>query len=121
MENGFNWQGLQTVLQGPGVEIRRQDMDGLAMCLLRLDEGLRTDPLFAGLPDDRCPYAHWGYIISGTMRVHRADGSQDFSAGELYHWEAGHNLEAVVASEYVEITRAEDYDGLMAHCRRVMG
>jgi hypothetical protein len=32
------------------------------MCLIRLEAGLRTDPLFAGLPDDQCQCAHWGYI-----------------------------------------------------------
>lgn len=121
MTAGFSWPDLSTVLAGPGVEIRRQDQDGLALCLLRLSGGLRTDPLFAGLPNDRCPYVHWGYIISGTMRVHGADGAKDYAAGEVYHWPAGHNLEAVTDAEYLEITRAEDYDVLMEHCRRVIG
>ena len=88
--------------------------------LIRLDAGLKTDPLFAGLPDDRCQCAHWGYIISGTMRVHSADGSRDYAAGETYYWEPGHNLEAVTDAEYIEITRSDEYDALMAHCKRVM-
>ena len=120
MADGLAWDDLTPALEGPGVGIRRMDADGLAICLIRLDGGLRTDPLFAGLPDDRCQCAHWGYIISGTMRVHRADGARDYEAGEVYHWEPGHNLEAVTDAEYVEITRSEDYDALMAHCTRVM-
>ena len=111
---------MTTALQGPGVEIRRTDDDGLALCLIRLDAGLRTDDLFAGLPDDRCQCAHWGYIISGTMRVHGADGAKDFGAGEVYFWAPGHNLEAVTDSEYLEITRSAEYDDLMEHCHRVM-
>ena len=94
---------------------------GLARCLIRLNAGLKTDPLFAGLPDDRCQCAHWGYIVSGTMRVHSADGSRDYAAGETYYWEPGHNLEAVTDAEYIEITRSDEYDALMAHCKRVMG
>jgi hypothetical protein len=47
-------------LEGPGVGIRRMDADGLAVCLIRLNAGLRTDPLFAGLPNDQCQCAHWG-------------------------------------------------------------
>ena len=86
----------------------------------RLDAGLKTDPLFAGLPDDRCQCAHWGYIISGTMRVHDADGARDYDAGETYYWAPGHNLEAVTDAEYIEMTRSEHYDGLMAHCKRVL-
>jgi len=120
MADGLVWEDLDTELLGPGVEIRRKDAGGLALCLIRLQAGLRTDPLFAGLPEDRCQCAHWGYIISGTMRVHGADGARDYAPGEVYFWEPGHNLEAVADAEYLEITRSEHYDELMAHCKRVM-
>jgi len=53
MADGLAWDDLVPELEGPGVGIRRMDAGGLAMCLIRLDAGLRTDPLFAGLPDDR--------------------------------------------------------------------
>src|SRR5262245_1605021 len=120
MADGMSWEDLPTALQGPGAEIRRADADGLALTLIRLDAGMRTDPLFAGLPGDACQRGHWGYIISGTMRVHSADGAKDYDAGELYYWPPGHNLEAVTDAEYVEITRSGEYDGLMDHCARVM-
>ena len=97
MADGLAWDDLAPELEGPGVGIRRMDADGLAMCLIRLDAGLRTDPLFAGLPNDQCQCAHWGYIISGTMRVHGPDGVRDYEAGETYYWNSGHNLEAVTA------------------------
>jgi hypothetical protein len=117
----FGWDEMDPALEGPGVGIRRRDNDGLAQALIRLDAGLRTDPLFAGLPHDQCQCAHWGYIISGTMRVHTADGHADYEAGRLYYWAPGHNLEAITDTEYVEFTRSEEYDQLMAHCHRVMG
>ena len=79
---------------------------------------MRTDPLFAGLPDDRCQCAHWGYIQSGTMRVHGPDGATDYETGESYYWQPGHNLEAVTDAEYLELTPSDDYDTLMAHCKR---
>jgi hypothetical protein len=120
MADGLAWDDLTPELEGPGVGIRRTDSGGLAMCLIRLEAGVRTDPLFAGLPDDRCQCPHWGYIISGTMRVHSAAGSTDYTAGETYYWAPGHNLEAVSDAEYLEITPSDDYDGLMDHCRRVM-
>jgi len=82
--------------------------------------GGRTDPTFVGLPDDRCQCAHWGYIVSGTIRVHSADGARDYESGEMYYWEPGHNLEAVTDVEHLEMTRSEDFDALMTHCRRVM-
>jgi hypothetical protein len=86
MADGITWDDLPTELAGPGTEIRRQDYDGLAICLIRLEAGVRTDPLFAGLPGDRCQCAHWGHIMSGTMRIHGADGARDYTAGESYYW-----------------------------------
>ena len=82
MADGLAWDDLTPELEAPGVGIRRMDAGGLAMCLIRLDAGVKTDPLFTGLRDDRCQCAHWGYIISGTMRVHGADGTRDYEAGE---------------------------------------
>lgn len=120
MADGLAWEDLTSELEGPGVEIRRSDADGLATCLVRLDAGVKTDPLFAGVPEDRCQCAHWGYIISGTMRVHSAHGARDYVAGETYYWAPGHNLEALSDAEYLEITRSDEYDGLMQHCRTVM-
>ena len=120
MADGITWDDLPTELEGPGVEIRRADHGGLAMCLLRLEQGVDTHPLFAGMPNDECQCHHWGYMISGTIRVHTGSGTTDYSAGETYYWAPGHNLEAVTACEYLEISPASEYDDLMAHCRRVM-
>lgn len=58
MADGLGWDELTPELAGPGADIRRTDAGGLATCLSRLDAELRTDPLFAGLPDDRCQCAH---------------------------------------------------------------
>ena len=120
MADGLRWADMPTVLSGPGTEIRRQDFGGLAMCLIRLEEGARTDEVFAGLPDDRCQCAHWGYIISGTMRVHSAGGSASYHSGEPYFWAPGHNLEAATDAEYLEISDGAAYDRLMEHCAEVM-
>jgi hypothetical protein len=121
MADGYGWDDMETAMAGPGVEIRRVDDEGLAQCVIKLEAGQKTDPLFAGLPDDRCQCAHWGYILTGTMRVHDANGAKDYVAGEVYYWAPGHNLEAVTDAEYLEISRSDEYDTLMAHCHRVLG
>lgn len=121
MTDAFGWDDMEQALEAPGVGIRRRDHEGLAQAVIRLQAGLRTDPLFAGLPDDRCQCAHWGYIVSGTMRVHTSAGASDYQAGQLYYWAPGHNLEAVTDAEYLEFSRSDEYDGLMAHCNQVLG
>lgn len=118
MPDGITWDALPTVLKLPDTEIRRRDCGELAVCLIRLDAGVDTRPVFKGLPDDRCQCEHWGHIVRGTIRVHTADGTTTYEAGESYHWPPGHNLEAVTDCEYLEITRAHEYDALMAHAAR---
>jgi len=118
MGDGFAWEDVPIALEGPGTEIRRFDADGLAVCLIRLEAGVRTDELFKGLPGDRCQCAHWGHIISGRMRVHGTDGPKTYEAGESYHWPPGHNLEAVTNVYYLEISRSQEYDRLMDHVSR---
>jgi hypothetical protein len=54
------------------------------------------------------------------MRVHSADGSADYHAGEPYYWSPGHNLEAVTEAEYLEISDVADYEMLMEHCAAAM-
>lgn len=120
MADGLAWDDLPIDLEGPGVAIRRKDFDGLAMCLIRFGAGEKTDEVFAGLPEGRCQCAHWGYVISGTMRVHGADGVRDHAAGETYYWAPGHNLEALTDAEYFEISKIEDYDVLSGHVKGVL-
>lgn len=115
MADGWRWDSLPVLVKTDDTEIRRIDREGLAICLIRLAAGTHTAPVFAGLPDDRCPCPHWGHIIRGTIRVHGIDGTQTFEAGESYFWAPGHNLEAVSDCEYLEISPAADYDALMAH------
>lgn len=115
MGDGIAWEDLPTAVRAPGTEIRRIDADGMAICLIRLEAGVRTDELFKGLPGNRCQCPHWGHIISGTMRVHSADGAGTYEAGESYHWAAGHNLEAVTDVYYLEISPCDSYDVLMDH------
>lgn len=118
MGDGLSWDDIPVALTAPGTEIRRFDADGLAVCLIRLEAGVRTDELFKGLPGDHCQCAHWGQIISGVIRVHGADGPRTFEAGEVYHWAPGHNLEAVTDVHYLEISPSDEYDRLMDHVNR---
>ena len=60
MADGLAWDDLTP--GGPASASVAWTPGGPAMCLIRLEAGLRTDPLFAGLPDDQCQCAHWGYI-----------------------------------------------------------
>ncbi len=58
MADGYAWEDLTVDLEAPGVSIRRKDLGGMAINLIRFAADEKTDEVFAGLPDDRCRCGH---------------------------------------------------------------
>ncbi len=115
MADGFVWDNLPVALRAPDAEIRKGDFGGLSICLLRLEKGHDTRPLFRGMPDDLCQVPHWGYIVSGRIRLWTQREPLTYEAGEAFYWAPGHAPEAIEDCEYVEISPADQYNDLMAH------
>ena len=53
----------------------------MTVTFYRLPTGADGRPLLQGLPGGRCHCPHWGYVISGKLRIHTADGAHDVLAG----------------------------------------
>jgi hypothetical protein len=62
------------------------------------------EPLFKGLPDDRCQCPHWGYVIKGTLRYRFADHEELFNAGDVYYAPPGHTPVLEAGAVYVEFS-----------------
>lgn len=61
------------------------------------------EPLFKGLPDDRCQCPHWGYVIAGRVAFRFADGREEtYDAGDAYYVPPGHTPRLYAGSEIVE-------------------
>ncbi len=70
---------------------RYLELGDMAIRHASLPAGTDMGPVLQGLPGDRCPSPHWGMILAGSIRVQHADGSEELaSAGQVYHWPAGH-------------------------------
>jgi hypothetical protein len=98
-----------------GVEVRVLDQDGLMVGFVRLPAGTDLRPATKGLPGDLCPCPHWGYMLKGRVRMHTADGHEDFVAGQAFHWAAGHAPEALEDSEYVDFSPAHEFQRVLDH------
>jgi hypothetical protein len=61
-------------------------------------------PLFAGLPDDRCQCAHWGYVIRGKVTFKTAQGEETFTAGDAYYVGPGHTPVLYAGTDVVEFS-----------------
>ena len=42
-------------------------------------------PLLKGLPEDRCPCPHWGYVTKGKLTYRFADHEETFEAGDAFY------------------------------------
>lgn len=116
MGQGHAWADLPVLLSGPGVEIRGFDAQGMTTALIRLEAGFDARPVFKGLPGDHCQVPHWGYVISGKLKLWLQDGTcRSFNPGEVFTWEPGHAPAADEDTEYVELSPSADYRELMRH------
>jgi hypothetical protein len=87
----------------------------------RLSAGVETAPLFKGLPDDACQSPHWGYVISGRLRIVSADGSEEtLDAGQAYHLPAGHNVVVEEDALVVEFSPTHERARTMEHAAQMM-
>jgi hypothetical protein len=115
MSGAFDFETLPVVVSEPDVEIRGTEAGELTVALVRLREGHDARPLFVGLPNDLCQCPHWGYIVSGALRVWTADGSDVYRAGQAFYWAPGHAPEALEDTEFVEISPTAGVKALYEH------
>lgn len=98
------------------IHTRGEEWGELSVRHVDLPPGADMRPLFVGLPGDRCDSAHWGYVISGSIVVRYADGTEETtSAGELYYWPGGHVAWTDTGVVFVEFSPAADIAPVLAH------
>ena len=84
---------LPTRLEAGGVCIQAQDWSDLNVARIRFPKGADATPLLVGLPNDLCQCPHWGTVLSGSIHVRYADGTEEVvRAGDVYHWPPGHTV-----------------------------
>lgn len=103
------------VIADGGVEIRVLDQAGMMVGFAQLPAGADLRAATAGLPDDLCQCPHWGYMLKGRVRMHTANGHQDFAAGEAFYWAPGHAPEALEDSEYLDFSPTAEFQPVIDH------
>jgi hypothetical protein len=106
---------LPVAIEGGGVDFRADRAGDMSVAWVRLPAGADLRPGLVGLPGDLCPCPHWGYVISGRLRIHTKDGAQDFEGGQAFYWAAGHAPEALTDVEYVDISPTDELDRVIGH------
>jgi hypothetical protein len=100
---------------------RAIDQGGITIAFERLSAGVETAPLFKGLPDDACQSPHWGYLISGGLRVLATDGTEEsIVAGQAYYLPPGHNVVVAEDAHVLEFSPAHERARTMEHAAQMM-
>jgi len=89
---------------------------GMVVARQEYPAGTDATPLLKGLPDDKCPCPHWGYVLQGSIHIGYADGSEEvIKAGEVFYMPEGHTGGTKEDVVFLELSPAEQYAEVMAH------
>lgn len=100
------------------VEMRALELDEMTITFSRLPRSTNLHSILRGLPGDRCPSPHWGYVISGRLRLHTATGAHDVEQGQAFYVEAGHTKEALEDAVVFEVSPTGAARELSEHLQR---
>jgi mannose-6-phosphate isomerase-like protein (cupin superfamily) len=74
---------------GPVLD-RYEEMEGYRVGFTTFREDVDATPLMKGLPGDQCQCPHWGYVISGEVTFHFAEGDEVYETGDAFYTPPGH-------------------------------
>jgi hypothetical protein len=105
-------------LSAGDLETRYIELGDMAIRHARVPAGTDLSPVLIGLPDDRCPSPHWGIVLSGSIHVDHADGTEETAkAGEIYHWPAGHSAHTTEDVVFIEVGPVQPMRQFSDHAR----
>jgi hypothetical protein len=109
---------------GP-VEEWSEDVEGYNVNFVRFGVDIDSTPLLKGLPDDRCPCPHWGYVFKGKVTYTFADHEEVHEAGDAFYVPGGHLQRADAGTEYLQFSPADELrtvsETIMKNMREMQG
>jgi hypothetical protein len=109
---------LPVVFEAGAAQIRAAETGDMTVTFYRLPAGADARPLLQGLPGDSCHCPHWGYVISGRLRIYTADGPTEVLAGQAFHVEPGHAPETLEDTEMFEVSPTKESREVWAHLQQ---
>ena len=91
------------------------DLDDYTVDFVSIRQGHSLVELLKGLPDDRCPCPHWGYLFTGRITVDYADHSEVYESGDAFYMGPGHVPAAEAGSEFVQFSPRQHVAEVHAH------
>jgi hypothetical protein len=102
-------QDIPVEMEEMGVVIRQLEWGDMNVAFESMPKGTDTEPIFKGLPDDRCSCPHWGYVVKGQFRVRYKGHEETIKAGDVYYLAPGHLPIFDEDTELVEFSPRGEY------------
>jgi hypothetical protein len=107
------------VLEAEGTELRGAEIGGgMSVTFAKMPAGADARPAFEGLPGDLCPCPHWGYMLSGRLKMVTSEGDRVYSAGDAFYWAPGHAPVALENCEFIDFAPTKELEAVMDHTLR---
>jgi hypothetical protein len=100
-------ESAEHVMDAGPVENRHEDVEGYTINFVAIRQRMDLAPMLRGLPDDRCPCPHWGYVFKGRLTLTYADRVEVFEGGDAFYVPPGHTPIADADTEFVQFSPAE--------------
>jgi len=94
-----------------GLEVHLENFEGgYTVCFESHSADVDLAPIFRGLPDDRCQFPRWGYVVQGRIGFRFADRVETYEAGDAYYVPPGHTPIHYAGTEIVEFSPTDQLD-----------
>lgn len=88
-----------------GLKVSLENFDsGYTVCFESHTADADLAPIFQGLPDDRCQFPRWGYVLRGRVGFRFADRVETYAASDAYYVPPGHTPIHYAGTEIVEFS-----------------
>jgi hypothetical protein len=99
---------------GPGREAS-EELGGYKVSYVTVTQDTDLTPLLEGLPGDRCPCPHWGYVIEGRIWWRIEDEEESHGPGDAFFVPGGHTSGADAGSTFVIFSPTEEMAMVESH------
>jgi hypothetical protein len=110
---------LPTFMENAAGKLQSTPWGGMTCSYARFVAGTDLAPLLEGLPDDKCPCPHWGYILQGAIRISYSDGRDEIiRAGDVFYLPPGHAPLFLEDTTFVEFSPESELNEVLGHVGR---
>lgn len=107
-------EDIQPEVFGGSYEVRAVELGGFNVSFEKALDDMDVTPYLKGLPDNRDPCPHWGFLFKGKIIVRYKDREETINAGEAYYMASGHTAIVKKGSELIEFSPKSELDKTMA-------